>query len=698
MPTLSIGGPGLSVVVADLDGDARDDVAAVAYFKGTRVSLSRRDGTFSAPIAHGRPNNLIDAADLDQDGDLDLFGISYWGDSLDVLENRGDGSFAPSRKHTTASFPVGLAAGDFDADGWVDLVVGSQDDHQLAFFYNQGDGELGPAQYRPELGSSADEIRAADMNQDGLADLLLADRGSQTVRLLLTDGSGGVRPVIVDLERALSSVRAADLNEDGLNDIVASTQEPPGYVVALGRGDGSFGPRQYREGAGATGAAPLDLDADGHVDLIGVLRVAGEVVIHRGRGDGTFEDPISYAAGVEPLAASTGDVNGDGYSDIVVANFYPEHLATEASALTVLLGNGDATFRSYRTYETGAEPVALATADLDADGLMDLVSANHGDGSLTVLYGTGEDSRANSLSVPVNGQLVALAIGDLNADAQPELVVASEGEDSVTVLAGIPGGGYQTALAYALDASPLAVALGDLNQDGAPDLALLLDTDSSGTLLPLLGQPDGSYLAGGGLTTGPRPRSLVLADLDGDDDEDVVVVNENYDGELTLLTNTGSASFVTSSVGFTTPETAKLSAAAVADLNRDLQADIVALSGRLGSPSRVTVLLQKLDGSYAEPVHFEVGGEATSLTLADFDGDGYLDIATSSPRTGTVSVALGNGDGSFHLSGLYASGGHPSSLVSADFDADGRVDLGLSNSVGKNVTLLLNEGLVCGYD
>src|SRR4051812_2559508 len=177
-----------------------------------------------------------------------------------------------------------------------------------------------------------------------------------------------------------------------------------------------------------------------------------------GPGAGTGSKPVSVAAA---------DFNGDGYLDVATANQDSHNL------VSVLLGNGDGTFRTATTINIGRKPDFIKAADLNADGRPDLVTANKSDNSVSVLLGNGDGTfQSAAFTVGTNLGPVAVDVADFDGDGDLDLAVADNGASSVTVMLGDGAGGFAPAAQpVAVGANPTSVAVADFNGDGRPDLA-----------------------------------------------------------------------------------------------------------------------------------------------------------------------------------------------------------------------------------
>ena len=218
--------------------------------------------------------------------------------------------------------------------------------------------------------------------------------------------------------------------------------------------------------------AVADLDGDGKPDLAAVNYYSGNVSVLLGKGDGTFQTAVNYRAGSAPQSVAVGDFNGDGKPDLAVAN-------NGSANVSVLLGNGDGTFLAPVNYAAGGWPQFVATDDINNDGKPDLVVANFRvsdftiSANVSILLGNGDGTFRAPASYNPGGRAVAVA--DFNGDGRPDVAVANNG---IAVLLGNGDGAFQTAVNFNSPGSqPLVV--GDFNGDGMPDLAVVNSTGVS---------------------------------------------------------------------------------------------------------------------------------------------------------------------------------------------------------------------------
>ena len=531
------------------------------------------------------------------------------------------------------------------------------------------------------------------------------------------------------------SVAAADLDGDSKTDLVLadpcndSNCSHGSVSVLLGNGDGTFQPAvSYNAGGQNTLAVALgDINGDGRVDVVVASTCDsngdcshGNVAVLLGNGDGTLQTAATYnSAGEYPQYVALADVNGDGKPDLLVADACANASDCTNGSVSVLLGNGDGTFQSALSSSSGGEVAeSIAVADVNGDGKPDLLVANVctttndcTNGSVGVLFGNGDGTFQSALSYSSGGQsAVSIAIADINGDGRVDAVVAnmcgSDGDCShgvVSTLLGNGDGTFQPALSYdSGGTSAVSVAVADINGDQKADVLVANSNDRNGDSLDgsvasvLLGNGDGtlqpaiSYASGGF-----GASSVVVTNIDGDGNPDVVLANEWIDcntwmtGAVSVLLGNGDGT-LRGGVNYSSSAWFSYSVAS-ADVNGDGKLDLLLANACNNNSScsygTASVLLGNGDGTFQTGINYNVGAQdAFSVVAADVNGDGKLDLlvgnecALTDCSNGSASVLLGNGDGTFQTPVIYSSGGlYTFSLAVADVNADGKPDLLIAN-------------------
>jgi hypothetical protein len=492
---------------------------------------------------------------------------------------------------------------------------------------------------------------------------------------------------------APNSVAVGDFNSDGIPDLVTANDTPGGTVsVLLGNGDGSFQPgRTFAAGLNPLSVVVGDFNGDGIPDLavldFGDSQGNGSgVSLLLGNGDGSFRPARTYAAGPYPHDVAIGDFNGDGFPDLAVTN-------PNSNTVSVLLANGDGSFKPARSYAAGAFPDSVAVGDFNRDGVPDLVTGNGNNGRVSVLLGNGDGSFKPAVTYATGGLYpVAVAVGDFNGDGIADLATVNDNsasDYSVGVLLGNGDGSFQPAHTYAIPAlQSRAVVVGDFNGDGKADLAIVnygRPPDFQGSVSVLLGNGDGTFQPVVTYVTGEGSQAVAVGDFNGDGSPDVAVANQASNNVSVLLGN-GDGTF---SEPPSYPVGRDPTAAVLGDFNGDGIPDLAVTNS---SDNTVSVLLGNGDGTF-QPAHtFAVGSYPIDLAVGDFDGDGTLDIVTANKGSNNVSVLLGNGDGTFKLQQRFDAGNSPSGIAVEDFNGDGLPDLAVSLQGQEAVAILFNQG------
>jgi VCBS repeat protein len=337
-------------------------------------------------------------------------------------------------------------------------------------------------------------------------------------------------PTVVTVE----SAAVGDFNGDGHLDIVVPGQGSRTVSILLGTGDGSFQiGREFSTGEGPgipRYVAVGDFNGDGRLDLAVSLFNAntlnGSVAILLGQGNGSFDSPRSFPVGIAPTFVVVADFNNDGKLDVAVLN----HI----SNVSILLGDGTGGFGTATNWAVGNTPVSLAVGDFNRDGRPDLVVANAFSERISILLGTGTGG-FRSMSVPTEGSPGPLVVGDFNGDSIEDLVVlvANSVANIISVYLGDGAGGFGQPLSPAIQPAGTFVTA-DFNGDGFLDLVVQYGTND---IAIYLGTGTGAFTGPTPIFVGLTTTTPTVGDFNGDGKPDLVVPNFGF-GSLSILLNT----------------------------------------------------------------------------------------------------------------------------------------------------------------
>jgi hypothetical protein len=359
-------------------------------------------------------------------------------------------------------------------------------------------GMFAPAEGSPlATGAYPLDLVLVDLNLDGNADVVTANRDSQDLTVLLGDGKGRFTTHSAHsdkLEMPSHLIASGDFDRDGKTDLVISYHHSYDVTVLFGDGLGGFEEKstfsvitEERNPPHNHGLAVGDLNADGDLDIITSNHQDNSVSVLLGDGPGNFAtaegSPFEVGRGPYPLAL--GDVNGDRSLDIMTPNML-------GNDISVLLGDGKGKFSPANYSPTSVErrPFYVASADLNGDRNLDLVITYDDAAILTLLFGNGQGGFHKPSSSPVTVEQRGWKVvpADMNQDGQVDLVMGTFGK-SVAVLLGDGKGKFQPAYGspFRVDRAPYSVAVGDVNGDGAMDIATANAEANSVSIL--LGRP-----------------------------------------------------------------------------------------------------------------------------------------------------------------------------------------------------------------
>ena len=467
---------------------------------------------------------------------------------------------------------------------------------------------------------------------------------------MLLDGQVSFAPQ-VDYETGYGAypVRTADLNGDGNIDLVTANRGSDTVSVLLCRGDGTFAPKaDYATGHGAWSVTAADLNGDGKNDLAATNFFDNTVSVLLNNGDGTFGAKTDYAAGNGPESVTAADLNGDGKIDLAVADYYDGG----SNSVSVLLNRGDGTFTLKTSFSAGSSPRCITAADFNGDGRIDLAVAHPGS-SVSVLLNTGNAAFASPVHyTATSGETRGLAAGDFNRDGRPDLVTANGPSNTISVLLNRGDGTFPTKSEYPTGAFPFSATPGDFNGDGWTDLAT--GNRDDGTVTVLLNRGDGTFGSRTDQTAGSDPWSVAAADFNGDHKTDLAASHSNGGVSVLLNTTSDQPMYIVNSLADT------LAADGVLTLREAIQAantNAAVNEARAGSSTVPDIIGFDPTLFASGPARIRLGGGELSVTGAlAIKGPGSALLSIDADRRSRVfNVAQ---SGSLHVEAATISGGN----------------------------------------
>lgn len=374
------------------------------------ISQVNRGNFVRTDFGTGRSPAAVVAADFNEDNRLDLAVANQTDNTVSILLGNGDGTFGTRVDFPTGTEPAAVVAADFNADSHLDLAVVNQNcpatpcpSGSVSILFGDGRGGFTPQPSPPAVGTSPVAIVAGDFNPAGdpsraaKIDLAVANQGSNSITILLNNGSGTFTPAPspIPTGRAPVALAAGDFNGDGRLDLAVVNQGDNTVSIFLGNGDGTFTPQPnpLATGAGPAAIAAADFNSDGNLDLAVANQTDNTVSIFLGNGNGTFGAKTDFPTGTGPVSMTVADFNIDGVQDLAVAD-------KTANTVSILLGLGNGTFAPKLDFTTGNTPVSVAHGDFNRDGLPDVAIANQADNTVSVIL----NSSSIQFGAAVSGQ------------------------------------------------------------------------------------------------------------------------------------------------------------------------------------------------------------------------------------------------------------------------------------------------------
>ncbi len=536
-------------------------------------------------------------------------------------------------------------------------------------------------------------VAIADLDDDGKADLAVANYGSNSVSVFRNTSSIGSVSYAAKIDHTTDSaplsVATGDLDGDGKADLAVTN----GNTVSVFRntcssGIISFATKVDISSTNPTSVAIGDLDGDGKADIVVTNENSNTVSVFRNTGSSgviSFAAQVVFTAGTTPISVAIGDFNGDGKADLVVAN-------VNSNTVSVFRNTGNTGIISYAAKEdlaVATNPYSVAIGDLDGDGKADLAVANFSSNIVSVFRNNGSSgtiSYAPKVDFITGDNPYLVRIGDLNGDGKPDLVVANYASNTVSVFRNTVSTGiisYAAKVDLATGSTPNSVGIGDLDGDGRADLAVANYNSSTVSIIrnnPVFVSP---------------PTITSFTPTSGGTGTVVTLTGTNFSSTPT----NNIVYFGATKANVTSASTSQLSV--VVPTGATYQPITVTVNGLTAySSKRFVVTFPSAGilnaGSFSSKVDFTSGNTPFGTAIGDLDGDGKTDIAVVNIMSNTISVyrntsVVGSLTSSSFASKVdFATGSEPISVSIGDLDGDGKLDLVVTNQVSRSISVYRN--------
>ena len=667
-----------SISVGDLDGDGKPELAianfysnSVSVFRNTAVSGSITTSSFSEKVDYitGSSPYSVSIGDLDGDGKPELTVANYGSATVSILRNNSSNgsittsSFATKVDFTTGENPISVSISDLDGDGKSDLAVANYGSGTVSVFRNTATvGNFTSGSFATKVdyvtGDSPFSVSSGDLDGDGKPELAIANT-SGSVSIL---GNNPKFPPNITSFSPTSGYIGTTVTITGSNFNATANQN----VVFFGATKATVTAASMSSltvivPSGATYQPLTVLNLT--TALIGSSATPFRVTFTGGAIAPNSLDPkVDFTTGSTPYSLSMGDLDGDGKSDLVVANYGSATISVFRNTSEI----GSTTSNSFAPkvdFPTGIGPYFVSIGDLDRDGKPELAVANYGSATISIFRNTAisgsitNSSFATKVDFTTGTGPVSMSMGDLDGDGKPDLAVANYSSSTVSVFrnTSLSGSITNTSFADKIDfttgTSPRSVSMGDLDGDRKPELATANYGSSTVSVFSntsLSGSITSTSFAGKvDFTTGSSPYSVSIGDLDGDGKSDLTVANF-YSATISIFRNTAS-------------------------------------SGNFNN------------SSFATKVDFATGSSSRSVSIGDLDGDGKPDLAIANLYSATVSVLRNmTSSGSLTNSSFatkvdFTTGAGPAFVNIGDLDGDGKPEVVIANSGSNTVSVLRNN-------
>ncbi|MFC1582424.1 FG-GAP repeat domain-containing protein [Planctomycetota bacterium] len=683
------------VMVADLDNDGYADVVVSDFFNDA-LDYSYGSGTgHTLPISTFGLTGMLDpsamaAADMNGDGFKDIIvGSSQVGNMAVVYT--GPGAPVTEVNLVSQRSPNHIAVGDINGDGYDDFAYAAQYQGTIAISYGSGAGHTAPLE--TFAAASPQWADLGDVNGDGLDDIVFTRGSGNEIGYDLGTGTGAeLNPTFITVVNVPQHIAAGDFNGDGVDDVVISKDATCEAAVIYGVDTVGlsttvnvidFGIADAT--AHPQGLVVADINADGYDDFAMTVDKVDLVCYCLGGPTGVGAPQTMFPSGLDPAEVEAGDINGDGYADLLISS-------PSSNTLSLCMGSPIGLVEPAPSKVAANGPRDISVGDINGDGFTDMVTLGTGGGgplTLTFLYGQHAYAQLPAEHITRNSDVWTGVARDFNMDGYTDIVNHALMQTDFYHSYGSAVGhlDFYDSFPSTITTWYLVFVSGDFDRDGYFDVV----SGSTGGISP---DPDEIAICYGGmdglsetpdlLLMGDKPRDLVAGDIDLDGFDDLVTSNYGTDDFSVSYGEAG---------GLVTAEEISVGDApgipSLADINGDGWLEILIPNENDGTMS-INVGVGPPDGhSPACLPALTTAAGAHEILAADVNMDGFMDLMCICPDSDVVTVHYGTLTGHADpADAVIAVGDNPNWIRSGDFNGDGFPDVACINQDSDNASIM----------
>ncbi|MBI5761825.1 MAG: VCBS repeat-containing protein [Planctomycetales bacterium] len=672
------------VLAGDVSGDGLEDVIVTSaasgrvfvYLQRPDDDLSSRPPTYQIEVGNGGSD--VTLVDVNGDGLPEIVVADQVSGDVRVLLNSATAPFASQLRFRSGAgltsvvqvgdsvqvqsrdVSIAVVAGLFNDDTLPDLAVLNQGVNRVDILLGDGHGGVFNPTVTASLLTGRDPVAlvTADFNGDGRADLVVLNKGSNDLSIFLNDGHGSfTEQTETDSAGRMSRVNAGnlptglsvgDINADGELDLLIGNEQGD-VLTILGNGDGTF--RPYQRLDRHVGLAITGLDSDEGPGFAVFDQSLDRVTYHSNESGSTFEQGRENGL-LAPTAVTFADLNADGLDDLIVSN-------GGSNEVFVYLGLDDDQFDFGHRFFVGSAPEEITVSDLNADGILDLVVANRGSNDVSLLFGQGQGDDWTLIAGPrlrVGSGPIATAVADLNNDGLVDILVANHDSSDVYLLTGL-GRGFFNDKSPAVSRTgdgPVQLFIGHFDDQGGLDVVTLNAGSNDLTII----------LSSGEVRTVSTGETAAVTALSGD---------LNQDGLSDLIVVTSDGQFTLWLGGSNGPRVAHVQA----PRNLTNISELVLGNVRGGI---VEVYVATENSNVTTLVSFVLNAGSIASPIGVFNA-GAFSGAFTNPVTENVAL-FGSGSGFVAASTLATDGQRSANSVAFVLNVDSSSSIAMSNEMG----------------